>query len=44
MNEEAFFFFLSFVFLGKHIITMGEISNAGAQVTKDGSFFLSDYS
>lgn len=35
---------MSFCFLGKHTITMGEISNAGAQVTKDGSFFLSDYS
>lgn len=41
-------FLLLFAFLramGKHTITMGEISSSGAQVTKDVStFFLSDYS
>lgn len=42
-----FFFRLfsaSFRAVGKHTITMGEILKAGAQVTKGGSFLLSDYS
>lgn len=40
MRRPPFFFLMSFCFLGKHTVTMGEISNAGAQVSKAPSSYL----